>query len=112
MMTCLVCGREGTEPLKAVKLKFEDDAIECRTHITWEHAPSPGASCSPACASLIFARPTANDKELEAWRWRQRRAEARGERFDEARPADLEEREWRLLRARLERMTDDGVEAA
>jgi hypothetical protein len=109
-MNCAVCGKPG-EPLKAVRLKFANGGFE-----GFEHALSPGVSCSPQCASLIFARQTVpgelDEKSIEAWRWRQRRAESLGLPFDEAKPPTFADREWLVLKAKLERIADDGVEAA
>lgn len=101
MTPCVVCGQPG-EPLKAVKLSFADNHETRRTEISWEPAPSPGASCSPACASLVFAKPfatTTEQQKLHAWRWRSRRAEVRSERFEEPIPMDAGDREWAALLA-------------
>jgi hypothetical protein len=88
MSPCAVCDRPG-QPLKGVRATFPGGAL------TWVEAPSPGAACSPECATFVFVRPsdeTEDQRKLSAWRWRQRRAQARGEAFNEAPPMDEAER--------------------
>lgn len=74
--------------------------------VGWGNAPSPGVSCSPACASLIFAQQYASkepdEMALEAWRWRYRRAQSHGLPFNEPAPLTRGGREWGCLRAQLE----------
>lgn len=97
MTPCAVCGLPG-EPLKGVRADFSDGDLR------WVTAPSPGNACSPECATLVFVRPwdmTHDEQRLTAWRWRQRRAEARGEVFNEAPPMDEEERKWVVLNSML-----------
>jgi len=86
MSPCSVCGRPG-QALKAVR--WDGSA-----------APSPGVACSPECTSLVFFAQTAttpDEKRLESWRWKQRRAEVRGVAFTEAAPLHPVEREWVVL---------------
>lgn len=84
MTPCTVCGLPG-EPLRAMSGWPERDA------------PSPGAACSPECATFIFVRPrneTPDERKLTAWAWRKRRAEARGGPFDEPCPMTEADRKW------------------
>lgn len=88
---CTVCGLPGV-PLVALK----------------------GVSCSVECATLIRVRPsveTEDERKLSSWRWRQRRAEVRGEVFTEAAPMDEAERRlivrMSMLRAHVPDVADD-----
>lgn len=65
-----------------------------------------GYACSTGCAVLMFFRwaQTRDERNFEAWCWRARRAEMRGEPFDKPAPSSAEEREWLMfLAARNER---------
>jgi hypothetical protein len=73
--------------------------------LAWIPVPSPGVGCSMECRTLIFVRPTvatAEERALESWRWRQRRAEARGDLFTEPAPMDEVERKM-LVRQSMRR---------
>jgi hypothetical protein len=70
--------------------------------------PGDETACSVECATFIFVRPkdeTPDERTLTAWRWRQRRAEVRGELFVEPCPMDEAERtlvvRMSMLRAHL-----------
>lgn len=86
MSPCSVCGRPG-EALKAVRYDGST-------------APSPGITCSPECTSLVFFAQTVatqDERRLESWRWRQRRAEVYGTPSIEKPPLHAVEREWLMF---------------
>lgn len=97
MTPCSVCGKQG-EPLSAVRADFSGGELR------WVEGRSPGASCSPECATLVYVRPvdlTTDEMVLTAWAWRTRRAAVRGERFDEPPPFSATERAAILEQRRL-----------
>jgi hypothetical protein len=89
-MKCSVCQRDGAQPLRAIRPEFTEDHDARKTRIRWVPAESPGAACSPECATLVYVKPragmTRDEIELSAWTWRARRAEVRGEEFTEPPP--------------------------
>lgn len=88
MSPCTVCGRPGE-----------------RVH--------GGAACSVECATLLFVRPkdeTPDERALSSWRWRQRRAETRGEPFTEPCPYDEAERAL-IVRMSMLRRSQPAVAA-
>lgn len=91
-MKCLVCGTDGAEPVRLVTHWFREDHVNRRTDIAPIPAPSPGAACSVECATLIYVRPfkdeTPDERRLTSWVWRRRRAQVRGEPFNEPAPMD------------------------
>ena len=75
--SCVVCGAPATERMELVSGA--------------RLAPSCGTKCSAAIWEAhfdAFIQAPASERAVTAWRWRRRRAEARGEEFTEPSPAE------------------------
>lgn len=99
MTPCDVCGRDG-EPLRAVRPVFHEDHDARKTHVEWVAAESPGAACSPECATFVYVKApqqTPDQRALTAWAWRARRAQSHGVPFEEPPPFNEAERQLLVL---------------